>query len=212
VVPDPNPTFHVASRYVDLGAGETGFSLPFFATLLDYRSFYLTLLSLMDLGLVLLTLLLSVMETRPLSLFERTLAGLSLLSSFMMMLWGALGPLRGINWSDYEFLAGPSARVTGGWISGALALAATLSAGVLIASVWGRNKTPVQGTSKTWYWTGFQTVVLVLGLSTGSLYHGQWNPFALTLGAVVFVASLVLLRSLLVLMMATAENPKGGRG
>lgn len=122
---DENPTFHVASRYLDRGTGETGFSFPVLAVFLDYRSFDLVFLSLFFVVMTLMALLISVVENLPVRSFTRIWAGLSLLASFLLLASGWAGLCAGSNFMDYEFWAGvfgPGARIHGAEITGFLVL------------------------------------------------------------------------------------------
>jgi hypothetical protein len=124
---DMNPTFHVASRYLDRATEETGFSNSFLAIFLDYRSFDLVLLSLMFLTLTLIVLLFCVVENLSVRSLERGWAFLSLLSSLILLLLGWVGLKDGCNFMDYEFWAGifgSGARIHGAWITGGLVLMA----------------------------------------------------------------------------------------
>jgi hypothetical protein len=122
---DMNPTFHVASRYLDRATTETGFSNSFLAILLDYRSFDLVLLSLFFLAVTLMALLFCVIENLSVRWLESGWASASLLSSVMLLLLGWVGLKNGNNFMDYEFWAdifGSSARIHGAWITGGLVL------------------------------------------------------------------------------------------
>ena len=120
---DMNPTFHVASRYLDRAAEETGFSSSFLAIFLDYRSFDLVLLSLFFLAVTLIVLLFCVVENLPIRLLKWRWASISLLSSLILLVLVLMGLKNGSNFMDYEFWAvffGPSARIHGAWITGGL--------------------------------------------------------------------------------------------
>jgi hypothetical protein len=123
---DENPTFHVASRYLDRGTVETGFSIPVLAVFLDYRSFDLVFLSLFFIVMTLMALLIGVVENLPIRPFARVWAWGSLLSSFLLLAAGWVGLRTGSNFMDYEFWAGvfgPTARIHGAVITGFLVLA-----------------------------------------------------------------------------------------
>ena len=98
-----NPTFHVASRYLDHGAEETGFSSSFFAVLLDYRSFDLILFDLFFIAVILSILLFCVVENLPIYLPEWIWAFVALLSSVILFVLGLIGLKNGNNFMDYEF-------------------------------------------------------------------------------------------------------------
>ncbi len=122
---DENPTFHVASRYLDRGTAETGFSLPVLAVFLDYRSFDLVFLSLFFIVMTLMALLVSVVENLPIRPFARVWAWMALLASALILTAGWVGLRTGSNFMDYEFWAGvfgPGARVYGAEITGFLVL------------------------------------------------------------------------------------------
>jgi hypothetical protein len=137
---DLNPTFHVASRYVDRGPSETGQAFSLTAVLLDYRAFYLILLALLGVVLVLMVFLFSSMESFSLKGFEKSLFATTWICALALMVWGCLGLSGSGNWMDYEFLSGPQARWWGGWVSGGLALTATLCSFTFAQSVWSRGK------------------------------------------------------------------------
>jgi hypothetical protein len=140
---DDNPTFHVASRYLDHGAEETGFSSSFFAVLLDYRSFDLILFDLFFLAMTLSFLLFCVVENLPLYPLERIWVYIALLSTLMLFVLGLIGLKNGNNFMDYEFwsnLFGPSARVHGAWITGGLALLTVLSSLRWASKIWPMGK------------------------------------------------------------------------
>ncbi len=127
---DTNPTFHVASRYLDHGVEETGFTSSFLAVLLDYRSFDLILFDLFFIALTLTILLFRVVENLPLRPSDWIWACVSLFSSSMLFVLGWIGLKNGSNFMDYEFWSGPfgaSARVHGAWITGELALLTILA-------------------------------------------------------------------------------------
>jgi hypothetical protein len=127
---DTNPTFHVASRYLDHGAKETGFASSFLAVLLDYRSFDLILFDLFFLALTLTILLFCVVENLPIRPSNWIWASVSLFSSLMLFVLGWIGLKNGSNFMDYEFWSGPfgaSARVHGAWITGGLVLLTILA-------------------------------------------------------------------------------------
>lgn len=122
---DENPTFHVASRYLDRGTAETGFSFPVLAVLLDYRSFDLVFLSLFFIVMTLMAILIGVVENLPIRPFSQVWAWTALLSSSLLLAAGWLGLRTGSNFMDYEFWAGlfgPTARVHGAEITGFLLL------------------------------------------------------------------------------------------
>jgi hypothetical protein len=130
---DMNPTFHVASRYLDSAKTETGFSHPFLAIFLDYRSFDLALLSLFFLTMTLIVLLFCVVENLPARSLEWGWISMSLLSSLILLVLGWVGLKDGCNFMDYEFwggVFGPSARIHGAWITGGLVLM-TLTASLI---------------------------------------------------------------------------------
>lgn len=125
-----NPTFHVASRYMDRSLEETGFTHSFSAIFLDYRGFDLVLLSLFFLSMTLFTLLLCVVEELTVRSREGAWAFLALFSSLSLLLLGWVGLNNGSNFMDYEWGArvfGSAARVHGGWIAGALTVTALLT-------------------------------------------------------------------------------------
>ena len=122
---DENPTFHVASRYLDRGSAETGFSLPVLAVLLDYRSFDLVFLSLFFIVMTLMALLISVVENLPVRPLARVWAWAALLSCSLLLAANWMGLRTGSNFMDYEFWArvfGPTARIHGAVITGFLVL------------------------------------------------------------------------------------------
>ena len=132
---ETNPTFHVASRYLDHGAEETGLGVPFLAVLLDYRSFDLVLLSLFFLGVTLAALLFCLVENLSLRPLDWKWAWGSLLSSFGLLVLGGIGLKSGSNFMDYEFwsaLFGPAARTHGAWITGALVFIALLTSSLWV--------------------------------------------------------------------------------
>jgi hypothetical protein len=138
---DANPTFHVASRYLDHGAEETGFTSSFLAVLLDYRSFDLILFDLFFLALTLTILLFRVVENLPIRPSDWIGACVSLFSSLTLFVLGWIGLKNGSNFMDYEFwsgLFGASARIHGAWITGGLVLLTILTA--------------LRWTWKTWVW------------------------------------------------------------
>jgi hypothetical protein len=142
---DTNPTFHVASRYLDHGADETGFTCSFLAVLLDYRSFDLVLLSLFFMSVTLMALLLSAVENLPLRLSGRLWTWVSLGSSLILLVLGSIGLKDGSNFMDYEFWAGvfgSSARTHGACITGGLVLLTVASSLISVLKVWtyGREK------------------------------------------------------------------------
>jgi hypothetical protein len=127
---DTNPTFHVASRYLDRGSDETGFHSSFLAVLLDYWSFDLILLSLFFLSVTLMAFLFSAVENLPFRPSEWLWSWISLLSSLALLVLGWVGLKDGSNFMDYEFwsgIFGPSARSRGAWITGALVLLTVVS-------------------------------------------------------------------------------------
>ncbi len=140
LVGDLNPTFHVASRYVDQGPQETGQTLPFLSALLDYRASYLVLLGLLNLVATLMAFLFCVMESFPVRTGEKLLYSGSWFSSLALLGWGSLGLWNGGNWMDYEFLAGPSARVLGAEVTGCLGVLSFLFSIAVVRSVWARGK------------------------------------------------------------------------
>jgi len=142
---DINPTFHVASRYLDRGLDETGLKSSFFAVLLDYRSFDLVLLNLFFLSVTLTAFLFCVVENLPFRPLEWLWAWSSLLSSLTLLVLGWVGLKDGSNFMDYEFWSGvfgPSARSHGAWITGALVLLTVVSSLIWVGKVWalGREK------------------------------------------------------------------------
>jgi hypothetical protein len=133
----------VASRYIDRSAEETGFSRPFLAVLLDYRNFDLVLLSLFFLSLTLAALLFCAVENLSLRPREWNWAWISLLSSFSLLFLGGIGLINGSNFMDYEFWSGvfgPSARIHGAWMTGALVLVTFVSSGLWAGKVWSSGK------------------------------------------------------------------------
>jgi hypothetical protein len=127
---DANPTFHVASRYLDHGAEETGFTSPFLSVLLDYRSFDLILFDLFFLALTLTILLFHVVENLPIRPSDWIWACVSLFSSLMLFVLGWMGLKNGSNFMDYEFwsgILGAFSRVHGAWITGGLVLLTILA-------------------------------------------------------------------------------------
>lgn len=136
---DANPTFHVASRYLDRGLDETGFESSFFAVLLDYRSFDLVLFNLFFLSVTLTAFLFSVVESLPFRPLEGLWAWSSILSSIALLVLGLVGLKDGSNFMDYEFWSvffGPSARSHGAWITGALVLLTVASSLMWLRKVW----------------------------------------------------------------------------
>jgi len=143
---DTNPTFHVASRYLDHGAEETGFTSSFLAVLLDYRSFDLILFDLFFLGLTLAILLFRVVENLSIRPSDWIWAYVSLFSSLILFVLGWVGLKSSSNFMDYEFWSGPfgaSARVHGAWITGGLVLLTTLASLTWAWKTWvlGKKKT-----------------------------------------------------------------------
>jgi hypothetical protein len=136
---DTNPTFHVASRYLDRWSDETGFNSSFLAVLLDYRSFDLILCNLFFLSVTLMAFLFGVVENLPFRPLEWLWAWISLLSSLTLLVLGCVGLKDGSNFMDYEFWSGvfgPSARSHGAWITGALVLLTVASSLMWIGKVW----------------------------------------------------------------------------
>jgi hypothetical protein len=120
---ETNPTFHVASRYLDRGTDETGMACSFLAVLLDYRSFDLALLSLFFLSVTLTVLLFLTAENISLTRLKWGWVWLSLFSSLALLVLGCFSFKNGGNFMDYQFWAvvfGPSARTNGAWITGLL--------------------------------------------------------------------------------------------
>jgi hypothetical protein len=140
---ETNPTFHVASRYLDHSAEETGFSSSFWGVLLDYRSFDLILFNLFFLALTLSILLFCAVENLPIRRAEWLLVWLSLLSSITLFLLGWIGLKSGSNFLDYEFwsfLFGSAARIHGAWITGGLVLLTVCSSLKLVSKIWPLGK------------------------------------------------------------------------
>lgn len=140
---DANPTFHVASRYLDHGVEETGLTFSFFAVLLDYRSFDLILFGLFFLTVTLSILLFCVVENLPIYLPERIWVFITLVSSLILFVLGLMGLKNGNNFMDYEFwsnLFGQSARVHGAWITGGLVLLTVLSSLGWVSKIWVMEK------------------------------------------------------------------------
>lgn len=137
---DLNPTFHVASRYVDRGSQETGQTFPFLAVLLDYRASYLVFFGLLNLSATSMTFLFCVLESFPVRSSERVLYGGAWVSSLALLAWGCLGLLNDGYWMDYEFLAGPSARIWGAGVTGCLSLFSFFFSAAAIRAVWVRGK------------------------------------------------------------------------
>lgn len=142
-VSDTNPTFHVASRYLDRGSDETSFNSSFLAVLLDYWSFDLVLLNLFFLSVTLMTFLFCVVENLPFRPLEWVWAWISLLSSLTLLVLGWVGLKDGSNFMDYEFWSGvfgPSARAYGAWITGGLVLLTVASSLIWFWKVWTLGK------------------------------------------------------------------------
>jgi hypothetical protein len=134
---DTNPTFHVASRYLDRGADETGFSSSFLAVLLDYRSFYLVLLSLFFFSMTLTALLFCVVENVPVRRWEWV--WVSLLSSVALFVLGWIGLKDGSNFMDYEFWSRwerHADRVCGAWVTSGVVLLTITSSLMWAWKVW----------------------------------------------------------------------------
>jgi len=140
---DNNPTFHVASRYLDHGEEETGFTFSFLAVLLDYQSFDLILFDLFFIALTLSILLFCVVENLPIYPSEWKLACVTLLSSLILFVLGSIGFKIGNNFMDYEFwskIFGRSTRVHSAWITGVLVLLTVLSSLRLFSKIWAAGK------------------------------------------------------------------------
>ncbi len=102
----PQPTFHVASRYIERGAQETGFSnlWMMMGVWADYRSFDLILLSFVFLAGTFLTLLLYLTDAISAGVGGFVLAFESLLSVLTILGVGLICSLKyGGNFLDYDF-------------------------------------------------------------------------------------------------------------
>jgi multisubunit Na+/H+ antiporter MnhB subunit len=98
----PQPTFHVASRFMERGTQETGFSSHTLAVLADYRSFDLILLSFIFLIGTLMASLLCLTEKTPVRAGWVFLNSISILSVVMLLGVGLVCLKKGGNFLDYE--------------------------------------------------------------------------------------------------------------
>lgn len=108
---DSHPTLHVASRYLENGTKETGFSNLTAAVFLDYRSFDLLLLDFLLLAAGLTVFLFHLSEEKPIKPWLWGSVLVCAFGVFLMILVGWVCVQGGSNFLDYEFF--------GSWVDSA---------------------------------------------------------------------------------------------
>jgi hypothetical protein len=119
---DSHPTLHVASRYLESGTKETGFSNLIVAVFLDYRSFDLLLLGALLLTAELTVFLFYFSEEKPIQPWLRGSVLFCVFGVILIVLVGLVCVWGGSNFLDYEFFGSwfdsPQSRIKGAELAG----------------------------------------------------------------------------------------------